>query len=101
MNSTLAPVATLQADSARAAEEDRPAASALAATVRMVVDARGLTLGVLAALAFIFALSWAWAAAHIRRKASALALSPCSSAISTSSPTQGPTTQPRGRWKCA
>jgi predicted PurR-regulated permease PerM len=59
MNSTLAPVATLQADSARAAEEDRPAASALAATVRMVVDARGLTLGVLAALAFIFALSWA------------------------------------------
>jgi predicted PurR-regulated permease PerM len=38
---------------------DRPAAGALAATVRMAVDARGLALGVLAALAFVFALSWA------------------------------------------
>jgi predicted PurR-regulated permease PerM len=59
MNSTLAPVATVKADSARAAEDDHPAANALAATVRMVVDARGLALGVLAALALIFALSWA------------------------------------------
>lgn len=33
MNSTLAPVTTLQADSARAAEENRPAANALVATV--------------------------------------------------------------------
>src|SRR5687767_2058398 len=59
MNSTLAPVTTLQADSARAAEENRPAANALVATVRMVADARGLALGVLAALALVFALSWA------------------------------------------
>jgi predicted PurR-regulated permease PerM len=59
MNSTLAPVATLKADSAPAAEEDRPVANALVATVRMVVDARGLALGVLAALASVFALSWA------------------------------------------
>jgi hypothetical protein len=42
MNSTLAPVATIKADSAGAAEEDRPVANALVATVRMVVDARGM-----------------------------------------------------------
>lgn len=59
MNSTLAPLATIKADSARAAEEDRPVANALVATVRMVVDARGLALVVLAALALVFALSWA------------------------------------------
>jgi predicted PurR-regulated permease PerM len=59
MNSTLAPVATIKADSAGAAEEDRPVANALVATVRMVVDARGMALGVLAALALVFALSWA------------------------------------------
>jgi predicted PurR-regulated permease PerM len=59
MNSTLAPVATIKTDSAVAAEEDRPVANALVATVRMVVDARGLALGVLAALALVFALSWA------------------------------------------
>jgi predicted PurR-regulated permease PerM len=59
MNSTLAPVAALQANSAPAAQEDRPVANALVATVRMVVDARGLALGVLAALALVFALSWA------------------------------------------
>ena len=59
MNSTLAPVAAIKADSARTAQDDRPAASALVATVRMVVDARGLALGVLAALALIFSLSWA------------------------------------------
>src|SRR4026209_1914029 len=59
MNSTLAPVAAIKADSARTAQDDRPAASALAATVRMVVDARGPALGVLAALALIFSLSWA------------------------------------------
>jgi predicted PurR-regulated permease PerM len=53
------PVAAADAGSARAAQEDRPAAGALAATVRMAVDARGLALGVLAALAFVFALSWA------------------------------------------
>jgi predicted PurR-regulated permease PerM len=59
MNSTRAPVATIKADPARTAQDDRPAASALVATVRMVVDARGLALGVLAALALIFSLSWA------------------------------------------
>jgi predicted PurR-regulated permease PerM len=53
------PVAAADAGSARAAQEDRPAAGALAATVRMAVDTRGLALGVLAALAFVFALSWA------------------------------------------
>jgi predicted PurR-regulated permease PerM len=59
MKSALAPSATANADSARAADGDRPAAGALVATVRMVVDARGLALGVLAVLALIFALSWA------------------------------------------
>lgn len=59
MNSTFAPLATSKADSARAAQEDRPVANALVATVRMAVDARGLALGVLAALALVFALSWA------------------------------------------
>ena len=62
MNSALAPAATTNADSARSAEEDSPSANSLVATlatVRIMVDARGLALGVLAALALIFAVSWA------------------------------------------
>jgi len=59
MKSALAPAATANADSARAAEEARPAANSSVAAVLTVVDARGLALGVLAALALIFSLSWA------------------------------------------
>ena len=62
MNSTLAPAATADTDSARTAEDDRPATHASLATlanIRLRVDARGVALGVLAALALIFALSWA------------------------------------------
>ena len=45
-----------------AAEDDRPAVHALAsvlASVRVLVDARGFALAILAALAVVFALSWA------------------------------------------
>jgi predicted PurR-regulated permease PerM len=50
------------ADSARAGEQTGPAADASLATLPlagMPVDARGLALGILAALALVFALSWA------------------------------------------
>jgi len=53
--------ATVEGDTCRPAVEERVAAHvppALAA-VRMLVDARGLALGILAAVALIFALSWA------------------------------------------
>jgi predicted PurR-regulated permease PerM len=64
MNVTLAPAATANVDTAApAAEDDRPAAAhpllATLASVRMRVDARGVALGVLAALSLLFALSWA------------------------------------------
>jgi predicted PurR-regulated permease PerM len=63
MNSTLAPEATANAPARRAAEEEhRPAPHpppVALAGVRIRVDARGLALGVLAAVALIFALSWA------------------------------------------
>ncbi len=62
MNSTLTPTITSNVDSAPAAEQDPPASNAViaaVATARMLVDARGVALGILAALALIFALSWA------------------------------------------
>ena len=62
MNPTLAPATIPSADPARAPEGDAAASEAVDATVataRMLVDARGVALGVLAALALIFALSWA------------------------------------------
>ena len=62
MNSTLAPATIPSADPERAPEGDPAASEAVVGTVataRMLVDARGVALGVLAALALIFALSWA------------------------------------------
>jgi predicted PurR-regulated permease PerM len=56
------PAASVDADSARGAEQDRPAAEASVAIVRtgrVSVDARGISLGILAAIALVFALSWA------------------------------------------
>jgi hypothetical protein len=56
------PAASLYADSARGAEQDRLAAEASVATIptiRISVDARGIALGILAAMALVFALSWA------------------------------------------
>ena len=56
------PAASVDADSARGAEQDRLAAEASVATIRTVrvsVDARGIALGILAAIALVFALSWA------------------------------------------
>ena len=61
MNPVIDPAA-VNADSARATEQDGAAADASVATVptvRMPVDARGLALGILATLALVFALSWA------------------------------------------
>jgi predicted PurR-regulated permease PerM len=56
------PAASVDADSARGAEQNRPAAEASVAIVRtgrVSVDARGISLGILAAIALVFALSWA------------------------------------------
>ena len=56
------PTAIDTAESARVAEAARPTAATPATTlaaVRMLVDARGWPLGILATLALIFALSWA------------------------------------------
>ena len=62
MSSSAAPATTGKADSARAVEQprsaDEPSLVVVPAT-RMSVDARGLSLGILAALASVFALSWA------------------------------------------
>jgi hypothetical protein len=60
MNRAIDPAGSVYADSARGAEQDRLAAEASVATiptVRVSVDARGIALGILAAL--VFALSWA------------------------------------------
>jgi predicted PurR-regulated permease PerM len=62
MNSAAIPASPGVADSSRAAEQLRSAVDTSLVTLpatRPSVDARGLALGVLAALAFILALSWA------------------------------------------
>jgi predicted PurR-regulated permease PerM len=62
MNPTAVAAAIDTADAARPVEEPVVTADASLATLpatRMPVDARGLTLGILAALAALFALSWA------------------------------------------
>ena len=62
MNPATLPVSAGVADSARTAEHPGLAVDASLVTLpgtRMSVDARGLALGVLAALALLFALSWA------------------------------------------
>jgi len=61
MNSTLQAAAAVEGDTCRPAPEERTAAHVppTLAAVRMLVDARGLALGILAAVALIFALSWA------------------------------------------
>jgi predicted PurR-regulated permease PerM len=62
MNSAAIPASPGAADSSRAAEQLSSAVDTSLVTLpatRLSVDARGLALGVLAALAFIFALSWA------------------------------------------
>ena len=64
MNPAAAPASIGAADSARAGEQQGPAVEASLVTLpatRMPVDARGLALGILAALAAILALSWAQA----------------------------------------
>ena len=62
MTRAIDPAASVYADSARGAEQDRLAAEASVDTipaVRVSVDARGIALGILAAMALVFALSWA------------------------------------------
>ena len=62
MNTAAAPLPAATADSARAVEQVDAVVDASLVTIpatRMSVDARGLALGILAALASIFALSWA------------------------------------------
>jgi predicted PurR-regulated permease PerM len=62
MNSSAAPIPIGTADSARVAEPLRAAVDESLITtpaMRMAVEARGLALGILAALACVFALSWA------------------------------------------
>ena len=60
MNSTLHAAVTAKVDTGRPTDEPAAAvAPVVLATVSMPVDARGVALGILAAVALIFALSWA------------------------------------------
>jgi len=60
MNSTLHAAVTAKVDTGRPTDEPAAAAAPVVlATVNMPVDARGVALGILAAVALIFALSWA------------------------------------------